>query len=196
MLAQVTAALDAISATALARFATVDTGETTAAAGSVAKLAQGAGGSGGLTEDQQEQLDRIEAQAAKLSGTPVTVNGNVKPGGQIVLKHGDDHTVALGNPVSVAVDDVGGSLHTLMVAVGVVNLQVAAIRGSDTASRILGTISALSYANNVLSVTLEFTATETAKGVVGPSYVYDVIKTDTPTRTYFSGKLTLVRDAR
>jgi hypothetical protein len=45
--AQVTAALDAISSTALARFATVNTGQTTAATGSVANLAQGAGGGGG-----------------------------------------------------------------------------------------------------------------------------------------------------
>lgn len=52
--AQVTAALDAISATALARFVTVDTGQTSAAAGSVAKLAQEAGGGGGGSGDALE----------------------------------------------------------------------------------------------------------------------------------------------
>jgi len=150
----------------------------------------------GLTPAQQAQIDRIESQTSKLSGTPVTGNGNVKQGGQIVLKHGDDHTVALGNPVTVPVDDVGGALHTLMTAVGVGNLSVVAIRGVDPASRVSGTVAALSYSSNVLTVTMEFVATETVKGVVGPAYNYDVIKTDTPTRTYFSGRLTLTRDAR
>lgn len=154
------------------------------------------GGGGGLTTAEGLQLDRIEAQTAKLSGTPVTVNGNVKPGGQIVLHHGDNHTVAGGNSVIVGVDDVGGSLHTLMLAVGVGNLEVAAIRGADPASRIVGTVAALNYASNILSVTMEFTSTESAKGIVGPAYNYDVIRTSTPTRTYFSGRLTVVRDAR
>lgn len=151
---------------------------------------------GAAVLDSAAQIDRIESQTSKLSGTPVTVNGNVKPGGQIVLKHGDDHTVALGNPVTVPVDDVSGALHTLMAAVGVGNLSVVAIRGVDPASRVSGTVAALSYSSNVLSVTMQFTAAETVKGVVGPAYNYDVIKTDTPTRTYFSGRLTLTRDAR
>lgn len=154
------------------------------------------GVAGGLTLEQAAQLARIEAQTSKLSGAPVTVNGNVKPGGQIVLKHGDDHTVALGNAVIVPVDDVGGALHTLMAAVGVGNLEIVAIRGTDTTSQIAGTVASLSYALNVLSVTLQFTAAETSKGVVGPIYNYDVVKIGTPTRTYFSGKLTLTRDAR
>jgi hypothetical protein len=170
------------------------TGTGTADAQFTTKALELAGG--GLSEAEQEQLDRIEAQTSKLSGTPVTVNGNVRPGGQIVLKHGDDHTVALGNPVSVPVEDTGGTLHTLMAAVGVGNLSVAAIRGNDAASRILGTVAALSYSSNVLTVTIQFTAAESAKGVVGPVYVYDCYKTDTPTRTYFSGRLTLTRDAR
>ena len=152
--------------------------------------------SGGLTPDQAAQLNRIETQTSKLSGTSVEVTGNVKPGGQIVLKHGDNHTVALGNPIVVAVSDIGGSLYTLMNAVGAGNLQVAAIRGTDQASRILGTVSSLSYASDVLTVTMQFTAAETAKGIVGPVYVYDVVRTTDPTRTYFSGKLTVTRDAR
>lgn len=156
----------------------------------------GGGGGGGLTVDQAAQLGRIEAQTSKLSGSPVEVNGNVKPGGHIVLKQGDDHTVALGNPVIVPVADTGGALHTLMAAVGVANMKVVAIRGNDPASRIEGTLTALAYSSNILTVTMQFTAAETVKGVVGPAYVYDVIKTDTPTRTYFSGKLTLTRDAR
>lgn len=159
-------------------------------------MTQSPSGSGGLTTEQAAQVTRIETQTAKLSGAPVTVHGNVRPGGQIVLKHGDDHTVGLGNPVTVGVSDIGGALHTQLVAVGVGNLQVAAIRGTDTASRILGTVAALAYASDVLSVTLEFAASETGKGVVGPLYDYDVLKTATPTRTYFSGKLSLIRDAR
>ncbi len=151
---------------------------------------------GGLTPTQAEQMNRLEAQTSKLSGSPVTVNGNVKPGGQIVLKHGDNHLVSLLNPVPVPVDDVGGSLYALMNAVGVNNIGVAAIRGADPASRISGTVAALNYASNILTVTMEFTAAETAKGVVGPVYTYDVYRLDNPTRTYFSGKLTVTRDAR
>ncbi len=100
------------------------------------------------------------------------------------------------NSVPVPVDDVGGSLHALMTAVGVNNIGVAAIRGSDPASRISGTVAALNYASNILTVTMEFTAAETAKGVVGPVYTYDVYRLDNPTRTFFSGKLTVTRDAR
>jgi hypothetical protein len=231
--AAMTTALNSISSTALARFASVNTGQTGAADGSVAKLAQGqlnvtvnptvlSAGSisdirsglgtttkqddilaaingletGGLTPTQAEQMNRVEAQTSKLSGSPVTVNGNVKPGGQIVLKHGDNHLVSLLNSVPVPVDDVGGSLHTLMAAVGVNNLAVAAIRGSDPASRISGTVAALNYASNMLTVTMEFTAAESGKGVVGPVYTYDVYRLDNPTRTFFSGKLTVTRDAR
>jgi hypothetical protein len=150
----------------------------------------------GVSETVMARLTRLEAQTSKLSGSPVTVNGNVKPGGQIVLKHGDNHLVSLLNSVPVPVDDVGGSLHTLMAAVGVNNIGVAAIRGSDPASRISGTVAALNYASNMLTVTMEFTAAETAKGVVGPVYTYDVYRLDNPTRTFFSGKLTVTRDAR
>jgi hypothetical protein len=157
---------------------------------------EAAASSGGLTTEQAAQLNRLEAQTSKLSGSPVTVNGNVKPGGQIVLKHGDNHTVALLNSISVPVDDVGGSLYALMQAVGVGNISVAAIRGADPASRIVGTTAALSYASNILTVTFEFTSTETAKGIVGPVYTYDVYRSDNPSRTFFSGKLTVTRDAR
>ncbi len=176
----------------------INTGGTSTFVGTTDNLEaiKDAGGGGGLTPEIEVQIDRIEAQTAKLSGTAVTVTGNVKPGGQIVVKQSDDHTVALGNPVTVPVDDVGGSLHALMAAVGVGNLSIVAIRGVDPASRIAGTVAALSYASNVLTVTLEFTAAETVKGVVGPAYNYDVIKTATPTRTYFSGRLTVTRDAR
>lgn len=156
----------------------------------------GSGGAGGLTVEQAAQMNRIESQTAKLSGSPVTVNGNVKPGGQIALKHGDNHLVSLLNSVPVPVDDVGGSLHNLMAAVGVNNIGVAAIRGADPASRISGTVAALNYASNILTVTMEFTAAESQKGVVGPVYTYDVYRLDNPTRTYFSGKLTVTRDAR
>ncbi|MEZ6041345.1 MAG: hypothetical protein R3C20_12630 [Planctomycetaceae bacterium] len=142
------------------------------------------------------QLSRIESQTTKLSGAPVTVNGNVKPGGQIILKHGDDHLDSQGNALSVGVSDVGGSLFTLMDAVGVENLSIFAMIGKDTTSRIEGTVAALNYASDVLTVTIEFAATETAKGRVGPVYEYDVVRTGTPTRTYFSGKLTVSPDAR
>lgn len=49
-------ALEAVSATALARFATVDTGQTSASAGSVAKLAQGSGGGGDATLANQNTI--------------------------------------------------------------------------------------------------------------------------------------------
>jgi hypothetical protein len=51
-----TAALDAISATALARFVTVDTTESVAMTGSVAKLSQGAGGGGGPVGPGADQV--------------------------------------------------------------------------------------------------------------------------------------------
>lgn len=70
--AQVTAALDAISATALARFITVDTGQTSAAAGSVAAISQGAAAAlvlrGGLTHAQA--VDLLVAAAIGLSSQP------------------------------------------------------------------------------------------------------------------------------
>jgi hypothetical protein len=61
--AAVTAALDAISSTALARFASVDSGEVTTVAGSVAKLAQGAAG-GDVTVG-----DFTQAALAKFADT-------------------------------------------------------------------------------------------------------------------------------
>ena len=60
-------ALATISATALARFVTVDTSETTATAGSVAAIAQGAAGSGDVTSfsgDAADRLDTLEASVA------------------------------------------------------------------------------------------------------------------------------------
>lgn len=151
---------------------------------------------GSLTPEQAAQLAAIVAQTSKLSGAPITINGNVKPGGHIVLHHGDDHTVSVANPALVTVSDLGGTLHALLTGVGVENLEVNAIRGNDSGSRISGTVAAINYAADVLTVTCEFLAAETSKGVVGPAYHYDVSRTGTPTRTYFSGRLTLTRDAR
>jgi hypothetical protein len=151
---------------------------------------------GSLTSEQASQLDAIVSQTAKLSGAPVIINGNVKAGGQITVTHGDDHLEGQSNQITVPVSDLGGALYAILDGVGVENLSVDAIRGSDSASRISGTVAALAYALDVLSVVVEFTAAETSKGIVGPLYDYNLTKTGSPTLTYFSGKLRVARDAR
>lgn len=77
--AAMTNALNAISSTALARFASVNTGQTSAADGSVAKLAQGG------TVDLSEVLAKlpVSGRAATASDLSVTVNPTVLSAGSI-----------------------------------------------------------------------------------------------------------------
>lgn len=137
--AAATAALDGISATALARFATVNTGQSTAATGSVAKLSQGTGGGGGGDATLANQV----AILAALSGTPISPVARVASGGAVLLFVGDDATQASSTLLSIPVDDPAGAVLTKLQAIGVANLSFGASRSNLPASAIAGTVKTL-----------------------------------------------------
>lgn len=163
--AEVTAALDAISATALARFATVNTGQVAAAAGSVALLSQGSGG-GGAGDASQTTLLAVQALAvaiaAALAGGPVNAVGRVATGGRLIVFVGDDWRTAQATVQTIPVSDPTGALYTKLSAIGTANLRFGASRGSLAAGIITGTVSGLSQAtiSSVLHclISIEMTA--------------------------------------
>lgn len=148
VLAQATAALNAISPTALARFVTIDTGETAAAAGSVASF----GGSGGSGGGDSETLDAISAANAKLDSialkTALINAGRLRVlsrvAGNVITAHaGDDHLILAENALTLEVDDDDASLYALLTTGTNQNVKFGAGRASDTdADEISATIPA------------------------------------------------------
>lgn len=118
----------------------------------------------------QAQVDRIEAAIGALDGSLGAYTGPVKSGGTIVLKNGDSYTTAAGSAISLPISDAGGVLFAKLDG-NESSLAFGAGRGS-TRDEITGTISAVSYASDVTTITIEITGAVDAQA--GVDYGYDI----------------------
>ena len=126
---------------------------------SLEAIRDNSGGGGGSGDASQTTLlevqDTVEAIAASLSGTTVSVSSRVSAAGEITLWAGDDCRVRSGTQIDVTITDVGGAIYTRLDGIGVANLAWGAARIVQPAGAITGTVAALTQAGSGASQTLK-----------------------------------------
>jgi hypothetical protein len=121
------------------------------------ELAPGGGGGGSGDASQATLLEvqgTVEAIAASLSGTSVTVTSQISQGGEITLYCGDDYRVRSSTQLDVTITDVGGAIYSRLNGIGVANLSFGAARPVQPAGAISGTVASLSQAGSGASQTI------------------------------------------
>ena len=168
------------------------------------ELAPGGGGGGSGDASQTTLLevqDTVEAIAASLSGTSVTVTSQISQGGEITLYCGDDYRVRSSTQLDVTVTDVGGAIYSRLNGLGVANLSFGACRPTQSAGAISGTVASLSQAGSGSSQTVTITVEIEDSGAAlrpGDDYVWQIVSseqqgTEYDTQTEIEGTLVLRR---
>ena len=164
-----------------------------------------AGGGGGSGDASQTTLlevqGTVEAIAASLSGTSVTVTSQISQGGEITLYCGDDYRVRSSTQLDVTVTDVGGAIYSRLNGIGVSNLSFGACRPTQSAGAISGTVASLSQAGSGSSQTITISVEiEDSGAALRPAddYVWQIVSseqqgTEYDTQTEIEGTLVLRR---
>ena len=168
------------------------------------ELAPGGGGGGSGDASQTTLLevqDTVEAIAASLSGTSVTVTSQISQGGEITLYCGDDYRVRSSTQLDVTVTDVGGAIYSRLNGIGVANLSWGACRPTQPAGAISGTVASLSQAGSGSSQTITIAVEiEDSGAALRPAddYVWQIVSSEQQgseydTQTEIEGTLVLRR---
>lgn len=135
-------------------------------------------GGGGTGDAQQSTLLAVQATvnaiASSLGSTPVEVNSPVKQGGAIELKLGDDYLVAATTQLRIPVTDVGGVLHAKLLAATSIVWGAARGRGSAQVTGTVANPAGLSYAANVLTISVEIPRANLAAAEAGFEFDWDL----------------------
>ena len=168
-------------------------------------LENGPGGAGGSGDASQATLlevqGTVEAIAASLSGTSVTVTSQISQGGEITLYCGDDYRVRSSTQLDVTITDVGGAIYSRLNGIGVANLSFGAARPTQSAGAISGTVASLSQAGTGSSQTITITVEiEDGGAALRPAddYVWQIVSSEQhgseyDTQTEIEGTLVLRR---
>ena len=163
------------------------------------------GGGGGSGDASQTTLlevqDTVEAIAASLSGTSVTVTSQISQGGEITLYCGDDYRVRSSTQLDVTITDVGGAIYSRLNGLGVANLSFGACRPTQAAGAISGTVASLSQAGSGSSQTITIAVEiEDSGAALRPAddYVWQIVSSEQQgseydTQTEIEGTLVLRR---
>jgi hypothetical protein len=150
-----------------------------------------AGASGGLTTEQAAALERIDAKAALITGSKLSVAGAVTPGGDITLVIGDDRVSAADSELLRSITDTGGALHTRLAAASEITFGAGR---NGVADLITGTVTS-SYASNVTTLTIEIDqAGVSTDAIASEDYTYQIqrVTADGDHVIEVSGNLTLL----
>jgi hypothetical protein len=146
-----------------------------------AAWAPGEAGSGDASQSTLLDVqDQVEAIAAALGGSSVSVTNRVADGGAMVLYTGDDMRVRSGTSITVAISDVAGGIYTRLSGIGVANLAWGAARQSQAAGAISGTISSVtqSGAGSAQVVNLVIEINDAGQSLnPADDYVWQVVST-------------------
>ena len=162
----------------------------------------GGGGSGDASQTTLLEVQgTVEAIAASLSGTSVTVTSQISQGGEITLYCGDDYRVRSSTQLDVTVTDVGGAIYSRLDGIGVGNLSFGACRPTQSAGAISGTVASLSQAGSGSSQTITISVEiEDSGAALRPAddYVWQIVSseqqgTEYDTQTEIEGTLVLRR---
>lgn len=132
---------------------------------------------GGLTSGQQSQLDRIEAASASISGARVLRSvGPVSPAGDITLIVGSDYVEDVSGSLTVTVTDPGAILHAKLTAGALSQLVFLASPKANaaTASKVAGTITDVSEADGITSITIKIPRASIPDGPYSDDYKYQI----------------------
>jgi len=129
----------------------------------------GAGAGGSATLAKQNEI------LSSLSGDTISVVANVTPGGTIILKQNDDHTIASSNTITLPFTDVGAVVHALTQVSGTTAKIGFRKKKGGAADDIVGTIDTgtITESADITTVVIEVPAANTASKVLG-EYRYDV----------------------
>ena len=162
----------------------------------------GGGGSGDASQTTLLEVQgTVEAIAASLSGTSVTVTSQISQGGEITLYCGDDYRVRSSTQLDVTITDVGGAIYSRLNGIGVANLSFGAARPAQSAGAISGTVASLSQAGTGSSQTITITVEiEDGGAALRPAddYVWQIVSSEQhgseyDTQTEIEGTLVLRR---
>ena len=162
----------------------------------------GGGGSGDASQTTLLEVQgTVEAIAASLSGTSVTVTSQISQGGEITLYCGDDYRVRSSTQLDVTITDVGGAIYSRLNGIGVANLSFGACRPTQSAGAISGTVASLSQAGSGASQTITIAVEiEDGGAALRPAddYVWQIVSseqqgTEYDTQTEIEGTLVLRR---
>ena len=162
----------------------------------------GGGGAGDASQTTLlEVQDTVEAIAASLSGTSVTVTSQISQGGEITLYCGDDYRVRSSTQLDVTITDVGGAIYSRLNGLGVANLSFGACRPTQAAGAISGTVASLSQAGSGSSQTITIAVEiEDSGAALRPAddYVWQIVSSEQQgseydTQTEIEGTLVLRR---
>ena len=146
-----------------------------------AAWAPGEAGSGDASQSTLLDVqDQVEAIAAALGGSAVSVTNRVADGGAMTLYTGDDMRVRSGTSITVAISDVAGGIYTRLSGIGVANLAWGAARQSQAAGAISGTISSVtqSGAGSAQVVNLVIEINDAGQSLnPADDYVWQVVST-------------------
>ena len=149
--------------------------------GGDAAWAPGEAGSGDASQSTLLDVqDQVEAIAAALGGSSVSVTNRVADGGAMTLYTGDDMRVRSGTSITVAISDVAGGIYTRLSGIGVANLAWGAARQSQAAGAISGTISSVtqSGAGSAQVVNLVIEINDAGQSLnPADDYVWQVVST-------------------
>ena len=162
----------------------------------------GGGGSGDASQTTLLEVQgTVEAIAASLSGTSVTVTSQISQGGEITLYCGDDYRVRSSTQLDVTITDVGGAIYSRLTDIGIGNLSFGACRPTQSAGAISGTVASLSQAGSGSSQTITITVEiEDGGAALRPAddYVWQIVSSEQhgseyDTQTEIEGTLVLRR---
>ena len=162
----------------------------------------GGGGSGDASQTTLLEVQgTVEAIAASLSGTSVTVTSQISQGGEITLYCGDDYKVRSSTQLDVTITDVGGAIYSRLNGIGVANLSFGAARPVQPAGAISGTVASLSQAGSGASQTITIAVEiEDGGAALRPAddYVWQIVSSEQQgseydTQTEIEGTLVLRR---
>ena len=162
----------------------------------------GGGGSGDASQTTLLEVQgTVEAIAASLSGTSITVTSQISQGGEITLYCGDDYRVRSSTQLDVTITDVGGAIYSRLDGIGVANLSFGACRPTQSAGAISGTVASLSQAGSGSSQTITIAVEiEDSGAALRPAddYVWQIVSSEQQgseydTQTEIEGTLVLRR---
>lgn len=155
-------------------------------------------GGGGLTEDQQDQLNAIEAATGQITGARLQVIGPVTAAGAITIYQGSNYSVALGTQLTRTVSDSAMALYDDLTAFSLSELRFRAkpepTPGQTTFEAITGTIQAVTESAGVTSIVIEIDADDIPEGPYHDGWKYHIFAIDDAdgeTPPFLEGDLTL-----
>lgn len=131
-----------------------------------------------LQTDIDDIQTTVDAIAAATTGGRLQTVGAVSPGGTIRLFAGSDYLAAIDSDLTRTVSDIGGALHALLTAGDLDELLFGARPSAGASVQITGTITAVSYASNVTTITIEIDQDNIPHGPYHDGWIYHIDRTD------------------